>query len=364
MTGGSLVTGGAGFVGSALVRRLLERTAGPVTSFDRLTYAGHRINLAALDDEPRHRLVVGDIGDAAAVADLLRETRPSVVYHLAAESHVDRSIGTPDDFVATNIVGTYTLLQVCLEHWRRAGGPFLLVHVSTDEVYGSLGPDGRFTETSSFDPSSPYAATKAAADHLVRAWHRTYGLPTITTHSANNYGPRQFPEKLIPLVVHNALGGAPLPVYGDGGNVRDWIFVDDHADALIAVAAKGRPGERYNIGAGCERSNLAIVETVCALLDELVPGSPHRPHRGLVRFVTDRPGHDRRYATDASKIATALGWRPAVAFDAGMRATVRWYLDNAAWRETMLGGGWSDPAATEAWRAAARANGNARGGDG
>ena len=329
-----LVTGGAGFIGSAFVRDWLASRDEPVVTLDALTYAGTLANLAPVTGNPRHTFVQGDIGDRALVAALLAAHRPRALVHFAAETHVDRSILGPDPFVQTNVVGTVRLLEAARAHCDalpdadRAGFRFL--HVSTDEVYGTLAPgDPGFTEDSPHAPNSPYAASKAAADHFVRAWHRTYGLPVITTNCSNNYGPGQFPEKLIPLVISRALAGAPLPVYGDGRQVRDWLYVSDHTDALRRVLDRGHVGEVYNIGGADERENLAVVQAVCAVLDELRPRADGRPYAELIRFVADRPGHDRRYGIDGRKIWETLGWRPTTSFDAGLRATVRWYLGQA-----------------------------------
>lgn len=332
-----LVTGGAGFVGSALVRLLVRETGHEVLTVDKLTYAGNRANLSDVEFDPRHRFARADIADADAVATCLRDFAPDVVLNLAAESHVDRSIGGPAAFLGTNVVGTYTLLEESRRYWSSLPadqqGAFRFVQVSTDEVFGHLGEAGRFDEASAYAPRSPYAATKAAADHLATAWWHTFGLPTIVSRSSNNYGPRQYPEKLIPVAILAALHGRPVPVYGDGRNVRDWIHVDDHARALLLVATRGRPGEGYNIGGGAERRNIDLVRAVCAVLDELRPASPHVPHASLIRLVADRPGHDFRYATDAAKATRELGWRPGVPFDEGLRATVRWYLDSPGWWE-------------------------------
>jgi dTDP-glucose 4,6-dehydratase len=345
-----LVAGGAGFIGSNFVRLLLARTDARVVVLDRLTYAG---NLASLDDvrsSPRFAFVQGDIADRALVEGLLREHRPDAVVNLAAETHVDRSIDGPRAFVETNVVGTFELLEAArrhvdvLEPARRARFRFL--HVSTDEVYGSLGPTGRFAEGSAYAPNSPYAASKAGADHLVRAYHETYRLPTLLTNCSNNYGPYQYPEKLIPLMTLNAIDGRPLPLYGDGGNVRDWLHVEDHCAALLLVLRAGAPGGRYNVGAGDERTNLQIVDGICAALEAIRPAAanPALAARGVRRyadlrtFVADRPGHDRRYAVDASRLTTELGWRPAHRFEDGLRATVDWYLRHRPWCETVLGG--------------------------
>ncbi len=330
-----LVTGGAGFIGANFVLDWLAETGEPVVNLDKLTYAGNMENLAALAGDGRHVFVRGDICDRALVDDLLARHRPRAVVHFAAESHVDRSIHGPGEFIRTNIEGTFTLLEAVRAHWDGlAGGArdeFRFLHVSTDEVYGSLGPnDPPFAETHAYQPNSPYSASKAASDHLVRAYHHTYGLPTLTTNCSNNYGPYQFPEKLIPLVIANALAGKPLPIYGDGMNVRDWLYVGDHCAAIRAVLADGRAGETYNIGGWNEMPNLVIVKTICALLDELKPNAAG-PCERLITFVKDRPGHDRRYAIDARRIERELGWRPAETFETGIRKTVRWYLDHQDW---------------------------------
>ena len=330
-----LVTGGAGFIGSNFVLDWLAQSGEPVVNLDKLTYAGNTLNLAALDGDGRHRFIRADICDRAAVEPLFTEHRLRAVVHFAAESHVDRSIHAPADFIQTNVVGTFNLLEAARAHWQTLGGSardaFRFLHVSTDEVYGSLGADDpAFSETTPYAPNSPYSASKAASDHLVRAYHHTYGLPVITTNCSNNYGPRQFPEKLIPLMILNALAGKPLPVYGDGANVRDWLYVGDHCAAIRRVLERGRPGEVYNIGGNAERKNLEVVATLCAILGELRPRAAGR-YQDLVTFVTDRPGHDRRYAMDASKVANELGWRPTESLETGLRKTVRWYLENADW---------------------------------
>ncbi len=330
-----LVTGGAGFIGGNLVHFLLGKEGVRVVNLDALTYAGNLDTLEPVMGHPRHRFVEGDVCDAELVGRLLAEERPAAVLHLAAESHVDRSIDGPAEFLRTNVTGTFTLLEAALEHWRGLPADerdaFRFLHVSTDEVFGSLGPEGAFHEETPYAPNSPYSASKAASDHLVRAWHHTYGLPTLTTNCTNNYGPYQFPEKLVPLMVLNALEGKELPVYGDGGQVRDWLYVQDHCEALWTVLRKGRPGETYCIGGDAERRNLDVVHAICDLMDELVPDSPHRPHRELVRFVTDRPGHDRRYAMDTTKVRRELGWAPREDFASGLAKTVRWYLENPTW---------------------------------
>jgi dTDP-glucose 4,6-dehydratase len=335
-----LVTGGAGFIGANFVLDWLADGGEPVVNLDKLTYAGNLGNLAALAGDARHVFVRGDIGDRALVDALLAKHKPRAIVNFAAESHVDRSIHGPAAFIETNVVGTFTLLEAAREHWSRLPdaerAAFRFLHVSTDEVYGSLGPnDPPFSETTPYAPNSPYSASKAASDHLVRAYHHTYGLATLTTNCSNNYGPLQFPEKLIPLMIVNALAGKPLPVYGDGRNVRDWLYVGDHCAAIRAVLARGRPGETYNIGGNAEMENLAVVGTVCRTLGELVPG---RDCEALVTFVKDRLGHDRRYAIDASKIRRELGWVPRETFETGMRATVRWYLDHRAWLDAVTSG--------------------------
>jgi dTDP-glucose 4,6-dehydratase len=337
-----IVTGAAGFIGSNFVHQWLSTQSDAVVSLDALTYAGNRANLASVEGNPRHRFVQGDICDAELVHRLFADHRPRAIVHFAAESHVDRSIHGPGDFVRTNVNGTFTLLQAGLAHWRTLEGvereAFRFLHVSTDEVYGSLGPnDPPFRETNAYEPNSPYSASKAASDHLVRAWHHTYGLPVLTTNCSNNYGPYQFPEKLIPLVIHNALAGRPLPIYGDGSNVRDWLYVGDHCSAVRAVLARGEPGRVYNVGGWNEKTNLQVVHTICDLLDEMKP-DPFGSYRRLITFVTDRPGHDRRYAIDARRIADELDWRPAQTFETGIRETVRWYLDNAAWVADVVSG--------------------------
>jgi dTDP-glucose 4,6-dehydratase len=336
-----LITGGAGFIGSALIRQLVAQTEHHVVNVDCLTYAGNLESLAGAGAHPRHVFHQVDICDAPALRAVFEQHQPDAVLHLAAESHVDRSIDGPAAFVTTNVVGTFTVLQEALRYWRGLSGPrrlgFRLVHVSTDEVFGSLGDTGHFTESTPYAPSSPYSASKAGSDHLARAWHRTYGLPVIVTNCSNNYGPCQFPEKLIPLTILKAIAGESLPVYGRGENVRDWLFVEDHARALRTVVADGVPGETYNIGGNCERRNIDVVRSVCAVLDELRP-DPSGPHDRLITFTTDRPGHDFRYAIDASKVRRELGWSPSETFDSGIRKTVQWYLDNAAWTDRVMSG--------------------------
>jgi dTDP-glucose 4,6-dehydratase len=331
-----LVTGGAGFIGANFVLDWVRGGHGRVVNLDKLTYAGHAASLSPLEGDARHVLVRGDIADQSLVASLLRQYRPSAVINFAAESHVDRSISGPSDFIQTNIVGVFQLLEAAREYWLGLPGDardcFRFLQISTDEVFGTLSPlDPPFRETMPFAPNSPYSASKAAADHLVRAWHHTYGLPVLTTHCSNNYGPLQFPEKLIPLVLLQALEGKPLPVYGDGLQVRDWLYVSDHCAALRAVLARGEPGATYNIGGHNEMTNLDVVRRICALLDEWRPREDGRPYAEQITFVQDRPGHDRRYAIDAAKLAGELGWTPLESFDGGIRKTVRWYLDHPEW---------------------------------
>lgn len=337
-----LVTGGAGFIGSNFVLDWVSRSDELVVNLDALAYAGNPENLRSLEGNAQHDLVCGDIQDRKLVDRLLARCEPRAIVHFAAESHVDRSIHAPDDFVRTNICGTYTLLEAARGYWSGLQGSakdhFRFLNISTDEVYGSLGPgDPAFTETTPYQPSSPYSASKAAADHLVRAWHHTYGLPTLATNCSNNYGPLQFPEKLIPLIIANALAGKPLPIYGDGTNVRDWLYVGDHCTALRAVLEHGVPGEVYNIGGCNEMPNLAVVHTICNLLNELRPDSAGAYSR-LVTFVKDRPGHDRRYAIDARKIERVLGWRPEETFESGIRKTVTWYLEHQDWTDNVQSG--------------------------
>jgi len=337
-----LVTGGAGFIGSALVRFLIAETSVAVVNVDKLTYAGNLESLEPVLDDARHRFEQVDICDGAALSSVFARHRPCAVMHLAAESHVDRSIDRPSDFINTNVVGTANLLTVAQKYYEELGpgaaASFRFLHVSTDEVFGSLGSEGLFTETSLYRPGSPYSASKAASDHLVNAWRNTYGLPALMTNCSNNYGPCQFPEKLIPLVTLNALDGRRLPVYGRGENVRDWLYVDDHVRALWLALQSGRVGETYCIGGRSERTNLQVVESICALLDELEPNAAHRPHSRLIEFVTDRPGHDFRYAIDSSKAERDLGWRPAESFESGLRRTVDWYRTNRRWCARVLDG--------------------------
>jgi dTDP-glucose 4,6-dehydratase len=338
-----LVTGGAGFIGSNFVLDWLAADCGALVNLDKLTYAGNPANLASVQNIHGYTFVHGDICDSTLVGELFRKHRPRAVVHFAAESHVDRSILGPEEFLKTNVDGTFTLLQAARSYHDSLAGEererFRFLHVSTDEVYGTLSPeDPAFHEETPYAPNSPYAASKAASDHLVRAWIHTYGLPAIVTNCSNNYGPYQFPEKLIPLMIANALQGKVLPVYGDGLQVRDWLYVGDHTSALRTLVERGRIGETYNIGGGNQRSNLEVVTMVCELLDELVPKSTFRPHLQLVKYVTDRPGHDRRYAIDARKLEGELGWRPKESFETGLRKTVEWYLENAAWVESVTSG--------------------------
>jgi len=337
-----LVTGGAGFIGGNFVLDTVGDYR--VINLDALTYAGNLDTLASISENPDHVFVHGRIGDRELVDRLLAEHRPSAVVNFAAETHVDRSIEGPRAFVQTNVVETHELLEATLSYWGALEGEdhdaFRFLHVSTDEVYGTLGPEGYFTEESPYRPNSPYAASKAASDHLVRAYQHTYGLPTLTTNCSNNYGPYHFPEKLIPLMILTALRGEPMPLYGDGQQVRDWLYVEDHCRAILTVLERGRPGETYNVGGHNERTNLEVVKTICALLDRMVPGSPYAPHESLVAFVADRPGHDRRYAIDAGKIERELGWRPEETLETGMEKTVRWYLENRGWCEAVRSRGY------------------------
>ncbi|MFM8290186.1 MAG: dTDP-glucose 4,6-dehydratase [Planctomycetia bacterium] len=342
-----LVTGGAGFIGSNFVLDWLAHADEPVVNLDALTYAGNLRNLEALAGDGRHRFVHGDIRDRTLVERLLGEHGVRAIVHFAAESHVDRSIHGPEDFVSTNVVGTFRLLEAARAHWAALPAAdrdaFRFVHVSTDEVYGSLAAaDPPFAETNRYEPNSPYSATKAASDHLVRGYHHTYGLPVVTTNCSNNYGPFQFPEKLIPLVIHNALAGKPLPIYGDGRQIRDWLYVGDHCAAVRRVLAAGEVGAVYNVGGSSEMANIDVVHTVCDILDDLRPRAGGGSYRGQIEFVKDRPGHDRRYAIDSRKITAALGWRPAETFASGIRRTVRWYLDNQSWIADVTSGGYRD----------------------
>lgn len=336
-----LVTGGAGFIGGNFVLKAVADGV-RVVNLDALTYAGNRDTLALLQGNPDHVFVHGDIGDQALVARLLAEHRPDAVVNFAAESHVDRSIDGPGAFVQTNVVGTLALLEATRDHWKSLAGTardaFRFLHVSTDEVYGSLGDSGRFSETTAYAPNSPYSASKAASDHLVRAFHHTYGLPVVTTNCSNNYGPFQFPEKLIPLVIAKAIAGEPLPIYGDGKNVRDWLYVGDHCSAIRAVLERGRVGETYNVGGDAERQNIEVVNTICALLDQRRPRADGKPRDSQITYVKDRPGHDRRYAIDATKLKSELGWAPAHSFEQGIAETVDWYLDNQDWVKRVLDG--------------------------
>ena len=336
------VTGGAGFIGSAVIRALVQRGDTNVVNIDKLTYAGNLDSLTEVESAPNYAFERADICDADCMRDMLERYRPIGIFHLAAESHVDRSIDAPADFIQTNIVGTSVLLTEGRRYWKslspERANRFRFLHVSTDEVFGSLGEEGYFTETTAYNPSSPYSASKASADHLVRAWHRTYGFPAIVTNCSNNYGPYQFPEKLIPLAILNAISEKPIGVYGKGENVRDWLYVDDHADALISVMTQGTVGETYAISGRTERRNIEVVESLCALLDELRPRTNGAGHRELIQFVPDRPGHDLRYAIDAAKVERELSWRPRESFDSGLRKTVEWYLDNTAWLDRVRSG--------------------------
>jgi dTDP-glucose 4,6-dehydratase len=337
-----LVTGGAGFIGSSVARRIIEGSQHQVLVLDKLTYAGNLDSLSRIAQNSRFSFRKDDICNASAVRAALSDFQPDVIMHLAAESHVDRSIDGPGEFIQTNVVGTYVLLQAALDYWRTLPADqrdtFRFHHISTDEVFGSLGETGVFTEATPYAPNSPYAASKAASDHLVRAWHHTYGLPTVLTNCSNNYGPFHFPEKLIPLTIINALEERPLPVYGRGDNIRDWLFVEDHAEALLLVALNGAPGTNYNVGGANERRNLEVVEAICDLVDELAPSASTKSRRSLITFVADRPGHDQRYAIEARKIIDELGWRPSHSFEAGLRKTVEWYLANRNWWEAIRSG--------------------------
>ena len=347
-----VVTGGAGFIGSNFILQWLQmETAAPVVNLDSLTYAGNLRNLESIQGDSRYHFVRADIGDRHALRQVFAEHRPRAIVHFAAESHVDRSIRGPDDFIRTNVNGTFSLLQEALIYWTELAeaekNQFRFLHISTDEVYGSLAPSApAFHESSPYQPNSPYSASKAASDHLVRAYHHTYGLPVLTTNCSNNYGPFQFPEKLIPLIVLNARSGKPLPVYGDGKNVRDWLYVGDHCEAVRTVLARGTPGEAYNVGGRNEKTNIEVVEAICSILDELCAPDPVVPHRKLITYVTDRPGHDRRYAIDAGKIERELGWKPRETFETGLRKTVEWYLTNAAWVQEVTSGSYRQWIAT------------------
>jgi dTDP-glucose 4,6-dehydratase len=342
-----LITGGAGFIGANFVLDWLALNDEPVINLDKLTYAGNPETLQSLQGDTRHTLVQGDIGDRALVSRLLAQHQPRAIVNFAAESHVDRSIHGPGDFIHTNIVGTYELLEAVRQYWSALAAPekaaFRFLHVSTDEVYGSLPKDApAFTEQHHIEPNSPYSASKAASDHLVRAWHHTYGLPVLTTNCSNNYGPYHFPEKLIPLMIVNALAGKNLPVYGDGQQIRDWLYVKDHCSAIRRVLQAGKVGETYNVGGWNEKANLEIVHTVCSLLDELRPRADGKPYKDQITYVTDRPGHDRRYAIDARKLQAELGWKPAETFETGIRKTVQWYLDNPDWVAHVQSGAYRD----------------------
>lgn len=337
-----IITGGAGFIGSALIRALISETGWNVVNIDKLTYAGNLESLESVSDNPRYIFEQVDICDTGEIRRIFADRRPAGIFHLAAESHVDRSIDAPADFIRTNVLGTFTLLQEALLYWRSLKGKdansFRFLHVSTDEVFGSLGPSGYFTETTPYQPNSPYSASKAGSDHLVRAWGHTYRLPVITTNCSNNYGPFQFPEKLIPLMILNALEGKTLPVYGKGENVRDWLFVDDHAAGLLTAFSKGKPGETYNFGGNNERKNLDVIKQICAIVDEVAPDLSVGSRESLISYVSDRPGHDMRYAIDASRAKRELGWSPRETFESGLRKTVRWYLDNRNWCDRVQSG--------------------------
>jgi dTDP-glucose 4,6-dehydratase len=342
-----LVTGGAGFIGSNFVLQVARNTSQTVVNLDKLTYAGNLRNLESLQSSPKHAFVCGDICDQELVNSLLREHRPRAIVHFAAESHVDRSILGPEEFIRTNVNGTFSLLQCAKSYWQELRedekDDFRFLHVSTDEVYGSLGAsDPAFTETTAFAPNSPYAASKAASDHLVRAYHHTYGLPTLTSNCSNNYGPFQFPEKLIPLAILNALKGLAIPVYGDGKNVRDWLYVEDHCAAIDTILRLGHPGETYNVGGSSEKTNVEVVGTICEVLDNMMPASKFRPHSSLIKYVTDRPGHDRRYAINATKLKNDLGWEPQHSFRSGIRKTIEWYLSHKEWLESVVNGTYKD----------------------
>lgn len=342
-----LVTGGAGFIGSNFVLKQRQRKNARIINLDLLTYAGNLMNLNSLQEDTDYQFINGDISNRELVRNILEEYNPIAIVNFAAESHVDRSIDGPEDFINTNVVGTFHLLEEVRRYWSgleiEAKETFRFLHVSTDEVYGSLVPDDPpFSEQTPYAPNSPYSASKAASDHLVRAYHHTYGLPVLTTNCSNNYGPRQFPEKLIPLIILNALNGKPLPIYGDGMNVRDWLYVEDHCDAIATVLEKGKVGEVYNIGGRCEKPNIEIVKTICALLDKMKSSSPFTPHSSLITFVKDRPGHDRRYAIDCSKVEKELDWTPMETFESGLRKTIQWYLDNPEWVKSVQTGAYRE----------------------
>ena len=352
LTNPILVTGGAGFIGSNFVLQWLATEEGSVINLDKLTYAGNASNLSSIASDPRYKFMQGDICDREMVAELLLTDRPRAIVHFAAESHVDRSIHGPDDFIRSNVNGTFSLLEESRAYWSGLAGPaqdaFRFLHVSTDEVYGSLGVcDPAFTEYTRYAPNSPYSASKAASDHLVRAYFHTYGLPVVTTNCSNNYGPFQFPEKLIPLTILHAVNGKPIPLYGDGQNVRDWLFVADHCEAIRSVLARGKIGETYNLGGRNELKNLDVVNTICSTLDELRPKDPVVPHKKLITLVRDRPGHDRRYAMNTAKIESELGWRPRETFESGIRKTVQWYLDNEGWIQNVTSGRYRQWIATQ-----------------
>ena len=336
------ITGGAGFIGGNFILNLMKTGQAKVINFDKLTYAGNLDTLACLKSDPDYKFIQGDICDREELSRIFESYEIDFIVHFAAESHVDRSIDTPGDFIQTNVVGTFELLEAAKLYIEskvlNQKKNFRFLHVSTDEVYGSLGKTGLFTEETPYAPNSPYAASKASSDHLVRAYFKTFGLPVLTTNCSNNYGPYQFPEKLLPLMIFNALKGKPLPIYGDGKQVRDWLFVEDHCKAILHVLEKGKVGQVYNIGGNNEKTNLEVVQTLCKIIDELVPGSKFRPHENLIRYVTDRPGHDRRYAIDASKIQNQLGWKPEESFETGLRKTVQWYLDNKEWINRVMSG--------------------------
>ncbi|VAW67283.1 dTDP-glucose 4,6-dehydratase [hydrothermal vent metagenome] len=341
-----IVTGGAGFIGSAVIRQYMQETEYEIINLDALTYAGNLESLASVSDHPRYHFEHVDIRNIEDIKRVFKQYQPDAIMHLAAESHVDRSIDGPADFIQTNIVGTYNLLEVAKSYWDELPAEkkqkFRFHHVSTDEVYGDLGETGLFTEETAYEPSSPYSASKASSDHLVRAWYRTYGFPVVITNCSNNYGPYQFPEKLIPLVTMNACEGKPLPIYGKGDQIRDWLYVDDHATALRLVLEKGKVAETYNVGGHNEKTNLDVVKTICALLDEMISDSKHIPHESLITYVADRPGHDIRYAIDASKIEKELGWVPQETFETGLRKTIEWYLSNSTWLDNVASGAYRD----------------------
>lgn len=334
------ITGGAGFIGGNFILNLMKSGQAKVINYDKLTYAGNLDTLSSVESNPDYKFIQGDICDREKLTEIFESNEIDFVVHFAAESHVDRSIDAPGDFIQTNVIGTFELLETVRKFVteKNQGSNFRFLHVSTDEVYGSLGETGLFTEETPYAPNSPYAASKASSDHLVRSYHKTFGMPVLTTNCSNNYGPYQFPEKLLPLMIYNALKGDPLPIYGDGKQVRDWLFVEDHCKAILQVLEKGELGQVYNIGGHNEKTNLEVVHTLCEILDELVPDSKFRPHKNLIKYVTDRPGHDRRYAIDASKIQNQLGWKPQESFETGLRKTVKWYLDNKDWVDRVMSG--------------------------